>query len=142
MKKIILLSILLVAAIAILSTIWWCTGKLFWRVSNATITTNGVTSDESRIYKSRTGEYFIFTKDRENKPSTYVVFDKDQTVGIPSRAVPSSQSKSVKTTFFLLCLECPITLAGTDKYDRNAKVSVSSSEISFKIYENTVVVKF
>ena len=145
MKKIIvsLIILILVAGTIIFMISSWRSGTLYWRVSSATITTNGVVSNESQLYRSRTGEYFIFTKDGNNRPRTYVVIDgPEPVVGIPAAGVPSTSTKSIKTSYFLLCLHCPIVAAGTEKYDQNAKVAVSSNEISFKIYDSTVVAKF
>ncbi|QQS42346.1 MAG: hypothetical protein IPM63_05225 [Acidobacteriota bacterium] len=119
----------------------WQGGWLFLRVASAKITLNGKTTKDSKIYKGASGDYFIFLENESAEHRVYRVFSQTPEVGIPASPVPSSYTKSLKTNWVLLCGHCPITTAGTDKFDRNATVSVSSTGLEFTVGEDNVVVK-
>lgn len=115
MKKIIPLSFtIIIIFFIVFSVILWLTGGLYLRMSNVIVTANGIVSERSEVYKTGNGIYLIFLENNGTN-KTYMIFSKNNTVGIPARPVPSSYSKSFKTNSFVLCLDCPVTLAGTDK---------------------------
>lgn len=120
----------------------WKAGWLYFRLSDAKIALNGAHSDESKIYRSGTGDYLIFLETEGASFPVYAVTNDGEHVGIPASPIPSSFTKSVKTDYLVLCLQCSVVLAGTDKFDLNADVSASSEEIAFRVSGDSVIVKF
>lgn len=143
MKKLVLLAAIIIpVSIVALLVCLWLTGSLFLRSPSAETVLNGVVLNRSEVYKSGNGDYLIFLNDNETAPKTYMIFSSSERFGIPTRTIPSSYSKSFKTSSFVLCYDCPATLAGTEKLDRNAKLRVLPKQIIFQLYEDSVSVKF
>lgn len=118
----------------------WKAGWLYFRVSSAEIALNGALSAESKVYRTGTGDYLIFMETESANFPVYAVTNGGRSIGIPGSPVPSSYTKSVKTDTFVLCLQCPITQAGTSKLA--GSISASENEISFHVGTDSVAVKF
>ena len=121
---------------------FWESGLLYFRLPAAKITLNGIDSDGSKIYSAGNGDYLLFLETENAERPVYAVTNDGKSVGTPASPVPSSYTKSVKTSGFVLCLQCPITLAGTDKFDSGAKISTAEDEINFHVSPDKVTVKF
>ena len=115
---------------------------LYFRLPSSTVSHNGIESADSTVYRSGNGDYLVFLDSAQARFPVYKVADDGRSIGIPAAPVPSSYTKSVKTGSFVLCLQCPITLAGTDKFDSKAQVSVTSNEIDFRVSDDAVNIKF
>lgn len=120
----------------------WQGGWLFLRVASAKITLNGKTTKDSKIYEGASGDYFIFLEKESAEHRVCRVSSQSPEVGIPASPVPSSYTKSLKTNWFLLCGDCEVVKADTGKLDMNATVSITSDGFTFKVYRDSVAVKF
>jgi hypothetical protein len=132
--------ILLVLALSLFGL--WLSGTLFFRLPSSRVSINGAESATSSVYRSGNGDYLIFLDPETAQSPVYKVLNEGKSVGVPVSPVPSSYTKSVKTESFVLCLQCSVVLAGTDKLDLRAEVSTTSEGINFHVYEDTVNISF
>ena len=143
MKRSILLTIIVAPAfIVIVLMFCWIDGSFFLRSSNAKVSLNGMELNKAEVYESGNNEYLVFLNTENAVFNVYVIDGRVQRVGIPTSPVPSSYTKSLKTSSFVICLHCPVTLAGTDKLDSSAKVSLSPEQIVFKVEHDSVLIAF
>ena len=143
MKRIIVIVgvvILLVFALSVFGL--WQSGMLYFRLANSRVSLNGAESTASSVYRSGNGDYLIFLDPERARFPVYKVVDDGKHIGIPASPVPSSYTKSLKTDSFVLCLQCVVTLAGTDKFDLRAEVSTTPNEINFHVSEDVVNINF
>lgn len=143
MKRIVLKIGVIVLLVSVLSVfrLWW-SGMLYFRLSDAKVTLNGTKSTASTVYRSGNGDYLIFLDPELAQQNVYTVVDNGKHIGIPASRVPSSYTKSFMTSGFVLCLQCGVVLAGTDKLDLKAEVSETSEELTFKVYSDAVTITF
>ena len=141
-RKLTLAGILILAVFSLAIVGVWLNGWLYLRLPAAKITLNGKATEGSKIYKGASGNYFVFLENESAEFPVYAASSLHPEVGIPASLVPSGYTKSVKTNWFLFCGHCPLTMAGSDKFDRNATVSVTSDGLTFKVEGDEVAVKF
>ena len=145
MKKILISFAIILAISFVVATIWaWSAGKLFLRVP-AKVILNSADSDKSAVYKSGKGDYFVILDRDEGEQSTYrqkAYWVGDGRVGVPDGVVPSMNTFSFQTRYFLVCLDATVDLVGTGWYAVDAKWSVSDEEINFQVNKDNVNIKF
>lgn len=143
MKRIIIIIGAVILLIFLLSLFGlWRSGMLYFRLSDSRVSLNGIESADSTVYRAGNGDYLIFLDSARARFPVYKVENEGKSIGIPASPVPSSYTKSVKTGSFVLCLECLITLAGTDKLDLRAEVFNSPNNINFHVYDDVVNINF
>lgn len=141
-KKMIILGFAVVTSLLVTILGFWILGFLYFRVSNAKIVLNGEVSDASKIYRTGNGDYLLFLENEKAQRPVYAVLNDGRKIGTPASPVPSSFTKSIKTGLFVLCLQCPISVADTPKFDAGAEISTSDDEIDFHVSPDKVTVKF
>ncbi|RMG00578.1 MAG: hypothetical protein D6735_13350 [Acidobacteria bacterium] len=120
----------------------WLSGILYIRLPDSKVFINGTESTTSRVYRSGNGDYLVFLDSETARFPVYRILNEGKNVGVPVSPVPSSYTKSVKTNSFVICFQCSVSLAGTEKLDLQAEVSVSPSEINFHVYQDVVKISF
>lgn len=120
----------------------WRSGMLYFRLSDSRVSIKGTESTTSEVYKAGNGDYLIFLDPARARFPVYKVLNEGKNIGIPASQVPSSYTKSLKTDSLVLCLQCTVTLAGTDKFDLRAEVSTTPNEINFHVSDDVVNINF
>jgi hypothetical protein len=118
----------------------WLSGTLYFRLPNARVSINGEQSATSSIYRSGNGDYLVFLDAEAARFPVYKILNEGKSVGIPASPIPSSYTKSFKTNFFVLCLQCSVVLAGTSKL--TGEISSAPNEINFHVSEDVVKINF
>ena len=140
MRKRMIISAVVVLGLVLLFFGTWKVGWLYFRISSAEVALNGIRSGESEVYRAGTGDYLIVLDAGHSSHQVYAVTNRGGTVGIPGSPIPSSYTKSVKSGALVLCLECQITAAGTDKLA--GSISASANQMDFHVGADSVTVKF
>ena len=86
--------------------------------------------------------HLLFLETEKARRPVYAVLNDGKKIGAPASPIPSTFTKSVKTGLFVLCLQCPISIAEPPKFDAGAEISTSEDELNFFVSPDKITVKF
>lgn len=141
-RRMITLAIFAVALFSAVILALWLNEMLYFRSFGVSVSLNGETVEESALFKTANGSYLLFLNTETAKRPVYAVWDNGEGVGTPVSPVPSSYTKSIKTSLFVVCLNCYFADARSPKFDARTKTLTTEDEISFSVSPDNVTVRF